>query len=156
MAKPVRPYPVVFWERVQKTDGCWLWTGAQRKPQGKGGWGAYGHFCPKRGVRYFAHRFSWELHFGPIPSGRMVCHECDNPTCVRPDHLFIGTQKDNMEDAKRKKRVRNQNSYVTECPLGHPYDKENTYVRNNKRHCKECGRITSREFYRKKSKANVA
>lgn len=144
-----------FNKKVSKTNSCWLWIGSQRKPRGKGGWGAYGHFCPKRGVRYFAHRFSWEVNFGPIPDGMLVCHKCDNPTCVRPDHLFIGTQKDNMEDAKRKGRLKNQNSYVTQCPHGHLYDTDNTYIRNSKRHCKACNRIAALAYYQRK-KNNVA
>lgn len=144
-----------FTKRVQKTEGCWLWTGPQRKPTGKGGWGAYGLFRPKRRINYYAHRFSWRINYGPIPDGMFVCHKCDNPTCVRPDHLFLGTHKDNMGDAKRKGRVRNQNFYVTECPRGHVYTDDNTYLHNRKRHCKACNRITALAYWRKKYK-NVA
>src|SRR5712671_2175488 len=106
MAKPVRPIAQVFWKRVKKTTGCWYWTGSRRQPRGALGWGGYGVLCPKRGERHYAHRLSWELHYGPIPTGMNVLHACDVPHCVRPDHLFLGTQLDNMRDAAQKRRIR--------------------------------------------------
>lgn len=82
-----------FWEKVMKdVSECWIWIGA-RIP------GGYGHF-DQRG----AHRVSWELHFGPVPEGQHVLHHCDNKACVRPDHLFLGDQKKNMEDKMTKSR----------------------------------------------------
>lgn len=87
-----------FWCRVQKSDGCWLWTG---KPDKDG----YGHLRGWHGRQIGAHRFSFELHNGEInDSGLMVCHTCDNPPCVRPDHLFLGTCFDNIQDCIRKGR----------------------------------------------------
>jgi hypothetical protein len=86
-----------FWEKVDKTDGCWVWIGAVSN---KG----YGNFWD--GVNYVhAHRFSWQLHNGIIPNGLFVCHTCDNRKCVRDDHLFLGTNDDNMKDAVRKGRM---------------------------------------------------
>ncbi len=85
-----------FWAQVQKSDGCWLWTGGIF-PTG------YGWFNVS-GKMLRAHRFSWELHFGPIPDGKIVCHHCDNPACVRPDHLFLGTAQDNKDDCVAKGR----------------------------------------------------
>ncbi len=86
-----------FWQRVQITDHCWLWTGAHITS-------GYGHF-EVNGHHYLAHRTAWELAHGPIPAGLIVCHRCDNPTCVRPDHLFIGTQSDNIHDMITKGRA---------------------------------------------------
>lgn len=90
-----------FWKRVVKGDGCWLWIGA-RTPSG------YGQI-DKRG----AHRVSWELHNGPIPEGLVVRHQCDVPPCVRPDHLLIGTQKDNMADKVARGRHTHGTDVVT-------------------------------------------
>lgn len=83
---------------VVRGEDCWDWSGS-KLPHG------YGYFyCgPKR---YYAHRIAWELRNGPIPKGMVVCHKCDNPSCSRPDHLFLGTQKDNIHDAIRKGRRR--------------------------------------------------
>jgi hypothetical protein len=78
--------------------------------------GGYGHFtyCYKS---YVAHRVCWQLIYGDIPDGLFVCHKCDNRKCIRPDHLFLGTQQDNIQDASRKKRLRfgaaNHNSKFT-------------------------------------------
>lgn len=88
-----RGYPITdFWLVVEKTDGCWLWR-ACTIPDG------YGMFRDK-----LAHRTSWEMENGPIPPGMHVCHHCDNPPCVRPDHLFLGTASDNMQDRNAKGR----------------------------------------------------
>lgn len=100
MRRPPAPRPNTlddFWPRVNKTDGCWLWTGAR----GSTGYGV----MPINGKRWGAHRLSWLLAFGPIPAGLHVCHRCDTPLCVRPDHLFLGTRFDNMSDAARKGRM---------------------------------------------------
>lgn len=92
-----RPVADRFWPKVQKGDGCWEWQGS-RLPHG------YGHLTiPGRGVPY-AHRISWELTHGEIPDGLWVLHHCDNPPCVRPDHLFLGTAQDNVDDSIRKGR----------------------------------------------------
>jgi hypothetical protein len=92
-----------FWSKVQKSDGCWLWTGATT-PDGYGKIGADRRSTT--GSQPRAHRVSWTLHCGPIPEGMEVLHKCDNPPCVRPDHLFIGTQRDNVMDMQAKGRAR--------------------------------------------------
>lgn len=88
-----------FWAKVEKTGTCWLWSG--RKTQG--GYGQFGI----NGVPVYAHRFSWELHnSNKIQKGKHVCHSCDNPPCVRPDHIWLGTPLQNMRDCIRKGRMR--------------------------------------------------
>lgn len=86
-----------FWAHVQKQDGdaCWLWSGGK----------SVGYGCLRvSGKSVLAHRFSWEIHNGPIPAGLVACHKCDNPACVRPDHLFLGTQVENIKDMWLKGR----------------------------------------------------
>lgn len=84
-----------FWAKVEKTDGCWVWKAACRK-----GYGAFKF----EGKVYDTHRFSYILHFGDIGPGLAVCHRCDNPLCIRPDHLFLGTIADNNLDMHVKGR----------------------------------------------------
>ena len=104
-------YPVAdtpekrFWSRIRKTNDCWHWTGATA--------GGYGQIVNCK-IKTPAHRFSWELHFGQIPDGLFVCHHCDNKLCVNPDHLFLGTASDNMQDMIQKYGHPKQNaSYHT-------------------------------------------
>lgn len=99
---PVKPQPVAdrFWAKVQKSDGCWIWTAAKQKH----GYGLFTiRFHPARHA--LAHRKSYELVNGPVPEGMDVLHRCDNRQCVRPDHLFLGTQADNNRDMKAKGRA---------------------------------------------------
>ena len=99
---PQRTIPLVdrFWSRVDKSGDCWIWTAART-------FGGYGVIrdVGKDGKIIRAHRLSWELHNGPIPAGIEVCHRCDNPPCVNPAHLFLGTHQDNVTDTVTKGRA---------------------------------------------------
>lgn len=100
-----RPPEERFWEKVDRSGGalaCWLWlAGVFQSGDG------YGAFTVTTGLVVRAHRYAWELLCGPIPPGMEVCHNCptgDNPRCVNPAHMFLGTQTDNMRDMREKGR----------------------------------------------------
>lgn len=123
-----------FWYKVKKSEDCWEWQAARMSS-------GYG-MMRLNGVSTGAHRISWMLHYGDIPKGVCVCHKCDNRLCVRPDHLFLGTQADNIRDMMNKGRIargkqlnhpnqkgdKNHNAVVTEKQVRHVllmYYKEN-------------------------------
>lgn len=85
-----------FWAKVRKSDACWEWQGSVSAGTGYG--------CFYDGKAFSTHRYSWEIHNGAIPRGLCVLHRCDNRICVRPDHLWLGTKRDNSQDMAAKGR----------------------------------------------------
>ena len=122
---------------------CWEFVGAA----GPGGYGQFSNSLTTR----VAHRIMWILKFGKIPKGMVICHKCDNKTCVRPEHLFIGTQLDNIRDMISKGRDRGLSKLCrdkTHCKHGHEFTIENTTRRkNNWRRCKTCDKALDKKRY---------
>jgi hypothetical protein len=87
-----------FWSRVDKTGECWAWRGSVQNRQGRAGIG-YGIFG-----NTYAHRYAWEITHGLVPAEMQVLHRCDNPLCVRPEHLRVGTARDNSSDMVQRGR----------------------------------------------------
>lgn len=118
-----------FWAKVSKSDGCWVWSG------GRNAFG-YGRFGIRKGRQvtiWLSHRLAWELTNGPIPEGKHVHHVCENPACVRPDHLEVVTPREHMLRTPRSLAYRQRNQ--THCKYGHPLIAE--YKRGS-RCCVEC------------------
>jgi len=88
-----------FWKKVEinSQDTCWMWLAATKE-------GGYGKIMGNDGHFYLAHRVAYEMLIGVIPAGMLLCHRCDNPGCVNPSHMFIGTQADNLKDMRAKGR----------------------------------------------------
>lgn len=126
---PFKPFGDRFRSYIQWTPSCWLWTGQKRN-----GYGEFRLIPTRQGIRELAHRISYAIHSGPIPKGMFVCHKCDNPPCVNPDHLFLGTSKDDNQDRHRKGGYVNQpqgenhfNVFLTEAQVRAIHDR---YVPN--------------------------
>lgn len=142
----------------EPNSGCWLWLGANDNRFG------YGKFC-FRGRNQMATRVSWFLRHGALPEPKLnMCHKCDTPACVNPDHLFLGTQSDNQLDSIRKGRHKYSRGYGKDwniartrivvkkeiCKNGHPLSGENLYVcPKGWAGCKECRREQTYAFKRK-------
>lgn len=145
MVKPLRER---FEAKVLKGayTTCWIWTGSAQKS-------GYGKISTgPSGILKRANRVSFELYVGEIPDGIFVCHKCDNPWCVNPDHLFLGTPKENTADAIAKGRMSTPkcgaaNKAKTHCVHGHEFTPENTYIYSSGlRCCKECNKLKHRGY----------
>lgn len=136
-----RPLAVRLWERVDKSGDCWLWTG----PCNNKGYGVFGI---GHSGKTTTHRLSWELTFGVVPAGLFVLHRCDNPPCCRPEHLFIGTNSDNIKDSVAKGRFRaGFKEKHPACSHGHLLTPENTrFSKTGVRICRACRSLTNKKF----------
>lgn len=138
--RPPAPRTIrLFWDRVDKGDGCWEWTG----PTNAKGYGVWS----QPGFKGLAHRYSL-TQVTPPPDGAFACHHCDNPSCVNPGHLYWGTAADNAGDVMARAGVHNKGVYSTACPWGHEMSGENLRIYGGKRFCRTCGNARSRDRQR--------
>jgi hypothetical protein len=132
---PASLYPRVMAAGWHTTaDGCWEYAGTRVST----GYGSAGY--------HQAHRVVWAHHNGPIPPGMVIRHRCDNPPCVNPDHLDLGTYRDNSRDMVR--RGRDTGAHVTHCPRGHELAGDNLVpakIEHGIRECLTCARMRGRE-----------
>jgi len=132
---------------VETPSGCWEWTGFYR-PESKMRYAEV--YC--RGKKWRAHRLMYTIAKGPIPDGLVVRHKCDNSICQNPDHMELGTQYDNCQDAVKKGRYWHHASRYKACKRGHEFTPENTYIDpRGFRLCRECNRqrLRTPEYRRK-------
>lgn len=122
---------------IKVESGCWEW----QKSKTRFGYGKF-----KMKPEQLAHRVSFLLHNGELPRDRVVMHSCDNPPCVNPEHLSLGTLADNNKDRADKKRNNHRNDGKTICIRGHKFTVSNTYVRpsDKTRVCRKCQSLKQR------------
>ena len=129
----------------EPNTGCWLWTGGEQRF-------GYGAIAINNKVKT-ASRVSFILFKGPIKEGHFICHKCDTPQCCNPDHLFSGTQKDNIKDCISKKRLNRKVIYF--CKNGHEFTEQNTYIakkgtKRQQRVCRLCVNDAGKRYRRRK------
>ena len=134
-----------FWGKVKKrSSGCWEWQAGRDGS----GYGLFWH--PERKKNVGAHRVAYELANGVPPGNMFVLHSCDNPLCVNPDHLSLGTLQDNVDDMVAKNRQAKGSRNKQFCINGHKMTKENTYtyIRHGMRNtaCKTCRSNAYKKF----------
>jgi hypothetical protein len=135
---PEKEWP--FWDRVEKTEGCWLWKGAHRGARGYG-------VIIRGGRQIYAHRWAYEQTYGPIADGLHVHHRCGSPACVRPDHLEVVSASRHREIT----RPEPWNRGVTHCKRGHGFTPENTKITpQGSRQCRECQKLHWRAYAERK------
>ena len=128
--------PETIWGRVNKTDSCWIWTGAATR-------GGYG--CFTLGNKpYLAHRWSYVQTHGEIPEGKEIDHMCGVTRCMNPDHLEAVTHQENL---MRGQTTCAAHAVKTECPSGHPYSGSNLYLWKGIRQCRTCRKIRAATRY---------
>lgn len=135
----------------EPNSGCWLWLGSLR-----GGSNVYGYVGLAAAPHTVAHRLSYEAFKGAIPAGLCVCHRCDQPSCVNPDHLWLGTYRDNTRDmiAKRRGLHVSDPDRPNECRKGHPRNAENECYLNGRRDCRTC-RLERGRLWARRKRASI-
>lgn len=137
VARTPEEFAIHFWSQVDKSGECWLWTGHVTHA-------GYGRIRWKD-RKYAAHRLAFEMEFGA--TDQCVLHRCDVRNCVRPSHLFAGTQLENVHDCLSKGRRPGVPRHSDKCLRGHPYTLENTlWLSSGARACRECVRESHRRF----------
>ena len=130
-----------FWDRVDRSGECWTWKLSKSS-------NGYGQFYPSKGAPIGAHRFAAMISLSDWDPSLDVCHSCDNPPCVNPAHLWMGTARDNALDMSRKGRAPGQNRQT--CIYGHPFDLVDS---EGRRRCRTCTRERSRRYEKRVKEA---